>query len=417
MLPGMKLPIHDFKGLTDWFPVFVGGEQTDSSGKTQTWSDDDLDQIVTNTNARIANNIYNGAPLVIGHPQTDDPAFGWVESVKRIGHELYAKGAKVSELLTTGVKDGLWPNRSVRIGKSDNGYYLRHIGFLGAAAPAVEGMDPVYTRHNQDTEATEGEVFDFEADVYTPNALSRMMRRMRDFLIEQFGLERADAVMPEWDIDSLSEHATNLRESMQRDSATEAMPAFSKPDQTNQPGEEDMSGAAGATFTQADLDAARQAGEQSGRETAQADFATQQQQRDQEHQAALQAERDRIQFSADVSGWIGEHITPAQAEGMAEFMLALPTGDNASFEFSAGDGDNATTVSKCPRDWFRQFVANLKSPVDLGSPGSDGDHLDIDDAQALAQAAVEFQKSQADKGITISVTQAVNHVKQQHGGQ
>lgn len=414
MLPGMKLPIHDFKGLTDWFPVFIGGEQTDARGNTHNWTDDDLDQIVTNSNQRIADNIYSGAPLVVGHPKTDDPAFGWVESVKRVGSTLYAKATKLHDKFAEGVQSGLWPNRSVRIGKDDNGHYLRHIGFLGGKPPAVEGMDPVY---NQDTEATEGEVFDFEADVYTPNALSRMMRRMRDFLIEQFGLERADAVMPEWDIDSLSEHATNLRESMQRDSGNETVPAFSKPDQTNQPGEEDMSGAAGATFTQADLDAARQAGEQSGRETAQADFATQQQQRDQEHQAALQAERDRIQFSADVSGWIGEHITPAQAEGMAEFMLALPTGDNASFEFSAGDGDNATTVSKSPRDWFRQFVANLKSPVDLGSPRSDGDQLDIDDAKALAQAAVEFQKSQADKGITISVTQAVNHVKQQHGGQ
>jgi hypothetical protein len=42
------------------------------------------------------------------------------------------------------VQDGRYINRSVRITETKDGLTLGHVGFLGAAAPAVEGLKPIH---------------------------------------------------------------------------------------------------------------------------------------------------------------------------------------------------------------------------------------------------------------------------------
>ncbi|MFU2508871.1 hypothetical protein [Pseudoalteromonas sp. ASV78] len=53
----------------DWFEVFKAGTQTDAKGVTHSFNDADLNSVVANFKPK-------SAPLVIGHPKMDGPAWG-----------------------------------------------------------------------------------------------------------------------------------------------------------------------------------------------------------------------------------------------------------------------------------------------------------------------------------------------------
>jgi hypothetical protein len=129
----------NFKGLTGWFEIFRTGTWTDAAGNTREWTTADLDTIITNYNPE-----DEEAPLVIGHPETDSPAYGWAEGIKRVGEVLFAKGKDVVSEFEDMVKQGLFKKRSIRL--SPDGTRLLHVGFLGAAAPAVSGLTNVNFR-------------------------------------------------------------------------------------------------------------------------------------------------------------------------------------------------------------------------------------------------------------------------------
>ncbi len=61
------------------------GTFTDSAGREQKFTEADLDSIAASYDPK-----KSEAPLVFGHPTTDAPAYGWVESLKREGEKLFA---------------------------------------------------------------------------------------------------------------------------------------------------------------------------------------------------------------------------------------------------------------------------------------------------------------------------------------
>ena len=152
---------HDFNGLCKWFSIFMGGEQVDSKGTKRVWSETELDEIVNNTQKRINRDLFSGAPLVVGHPKTDSPAYGWTSEIKRVRNTILIKGSKLHAAFAKGFKKGQWPNRSIRIAKGKDGLYLRHIGFLGAVPPAIEGMNSVYNKTRNKTCLNNDECFDY----------------------------------------------------------------------------------------------------------------------------------------------------------------------------------------------------------------------------------------------------------------
>lgn len=86
------------------------------------------------------------APLVLGHPKSEHPAYGHVLGLYVDGDALYAK-AEVDSVLIEHVRSGRFINRSASFyqpemaGNPTPGtYYLRHVGFLGAMPPGVKGM-------------------------------------------------------------------------------------------------------------------------------------------------------------------------------------------------------------------------------------------------------------------------------------
>lgn len=122
--------------------IFRTGTHTDAGGRTLTFSLRDV-----MATARAYNPALHEAPLVVGHPQTDDPAYGFVETLRCDGAALEAHPRAVEPAFADMVNAERFnrisasfflpdsPNNPVR-----GVYYLRHVGFLGAAAPAVKGL-------------------------------------------------------------------------------------------------------------------------------------------------------------------------------------------------------------------------------------------------------------------------------------
>lgn len=115
-----------------FFEIFKTGTHTSSNGTTKTYTEADLDNIVKSYNPK-----EHEAPIVIGHPKNNSPAFGWVESVKRVGNKLYAKAKDLLPEFVELLKKGVYKKRSISL---DNEGKLVHVGFLGGKAPAVKGL-------------------------------------------------------------------------------------------------------------------------------------------------------------------------------------------------------------------------------------------------------------------------------------
>lgn len=377
-LMNKRIPKHDFKGLADWVPVFRAGTQTDSQGRSRVWTVEDLDQIAANHDPD------HPAPHVITHQELYSPfAYARTAELKREGDALYAKSRDIEPQFEKLIRDGRLYERSVRLLQTDKGWKLGHIAWLGAEPPAVEGLAPVQFAANADA-------FDYAVDAYTPGVLARMLRRMREFLIEKFGVEQADRVMPDWEVESLNEHATRLRDE-ELDSSP-LHPSFSAPT----PGDQPM------PFSQADIDRARE----EARQQAAADF-SQREQTLQQQLAQERRSRRGAEFQALITGRVDTgHLTPAQAEGAVEFMQQLSDAEDARFEFSAGAGDKAQTVKKSPLEWFSDFMKALPKQVDTressagaaqGEGGAHsfnapaGAHVDAD-RLALHTKALDYQR-------------------------
>lgn len=123
--------------------VFKAGTHTDSNGRTKTWTEEDLNKIANSYNPQA-----HEAPVVIGHPKDNAPAYGWVESLKNKGGVLYAKVKDLVPEFVDAVKRGLYKKRSISLYPD---MYLRHIGFLGAMPPAIKGLADI--KFQEDEEA------------------------------------------------------------------------------------------------------------------------------------------------------------------------------------------------------------------------------------------------------------------------
>ncbi len=117
------------------FEIFKTGSHTSDKGVTKEYSLDDLNFIAQSYKPE-----EDEAPIVIGHPEDNDPAFGWVNSlsVSEDG-KLIAETSdeKLQPDFLNALKEGRYKKRSISLTPEGK---LRHIGFLGAAKPAVKGL-------------------------------------------------------------------------------------------------------------------------------------------------------------------------------------------------------------------------------------------------------------------------------------
>lgn len=128
------------------FQIFRTGTHTAMNGQTLTFSENDLRQIAF---AYPWQKAKQCAPLVLGHPADNQPAYGEVKALVVDGGRLFAH-AIVSPGLIRAVKSGYYNKVSAAFysplaqqNPVPGAWSLRHVGFLGAMPPAVKGMAPL----------------------------------------------------------------------------------------------------------------------------------------------------------------------------------------------------------------------------------------------------------------------------------
>jgi cation transport regulator ChaB len=174
-----------------WIEAWASGNHPSCSGSKKEWTDSDLQYIASTYDPK-----KHIAPIVIGHPEHDSPAFGWVSAAKKVGDKLLLKLVQVADQLKEKVRKGEY--KTVSIGLFPD-LTLRHLGFLGAAIPAVKGLKQV--SFSEKAEWTiESEFF---CEAWQQETVKSIFQRMRDWIIDKFSLEEADKIISSYDIEAL----------------------------------------------------------------------------------------------------------------------------------------------------------------------------------------------------------------------
>ena len=279
--------------------IFYAGTHTDQHGRSVTFTAADVAATATAYDPALLE-----APLVIGHPQTDDPAYGWVEALVLAGAQ-YTDLEAIPHKVDPAFAELVNAERFNRISASfflpdapgnpaPGVYYLRHVGFLGAAAPALKGLRKPRTQPI--ALAAETEIVTLEFSLSTPPTEIVM----------------ADSVSPAAAVDFAAREAALAKMDAELNAKAEA---------------------------QADADRALKAREAA---LAQAD-----------------AERAREKALAFAESHVqAGRLLPRQQAGLVELLLALP---ETALEFAEADGQ---TVKTAPRTWLEQFLKDLPAQVD-----------------------------------------------------
>lgn len=335
------------------------------------------------------------APYVIGHPQTDGPAWGWVQGLAVAANGcLVATPRQVAPAFAELVAAGRFKKRSASFyppGHAGNPmpgvWYLKHVGWLGATPPALKGLADAGALASYG-EAEPGLVCFGDWD---DELNASLWRRMREWLIGKFGQDEADAVLPSGDLDALQREA--LRD--------------------EQPDEDDVSMpppttafAEGApAVTQATPEALQQAArllELDAREArvAAAELA----------QAALVRSARTAAVVAFCAARLADgRLLPPERDSIVALAAALPDTIEV-IEFADGDIDKP--VKRSPLEVLQAFIAGLPPRVDFAerARAEATPAVDAGNALSLAAAAQAYQFAEHAAGREVAFDAAVEHV-------
>ncbi|MEG1201951.1 MAG: peptidase [Comamonas sp.] len=182
--------------------IFKPGRWTTISGEAIEFSEADLA-----ASARAYNPKLHKAPIVVGHPKTDDPAVGWAKSLTASERGLYITPEKVNPAFAESVQAGSYGTISAKFYRPTDAsnpvpgvWYLRHVGFLGAQPPSVKGLEePEFAEDGDGVCFQEGVEFG-EWDAMTSAGL---LRNLREWILGRFGADEADKVLPNYEIRAL----------------------------------------------------------------------------------------------------------------------------------------------------------------------------------------------------------------------
>lgn len=311
--------------------IFKPGRQTAMSGVTLEFSESDLE-----ASARAYDPAKHEAPIVVGHPKHDAPAYGWVKSLAAGADGLNAEPHQVDANFAELVAAGRYKKISASFYLPDapnnpvpGVYYLRHVGFLGAQPPAVKGL-----KQAEFADAEDGVV---EFGDWGMETNASLWRRMREWLLAKFGQETADQVIPDWQIESIREAA---REDDDAPRAAFADPTVSP---THQPHEENHA------VTPEEKAALEAENAQLKQRLAEADA---------REKASATAKRhgDHLAYAEQL---VGEgKLAPKHKEAVVAF-LDFADGETA-LEFGEGDAKQPLATA------FKSFLGELPKVVEFG---------------------------------------------------
>jgi hypothetical protein len=179
--------------------IFKPGRQTAMSGVTLDFTDADIAAC-----AAAYDPALHEAPIVIGHPKHDAPAYGWVKSLSSDAEGLMAVPQQLDVSFAEIVTAGRYKKISASFYTPDAAnnpvpgtYYLRHVGFLGAMPPGVKGLKQIEFAEDEDGVIEFGEL--------PAGAVARIFRGLREWMIGKFGLDEANKALSSWDVDWVQE--------------------------------------------------------------------------------------------------------------------------------------------------------------------------------------------------------------------
>lgn len=354
------------------FEIFKPGTHTSASGQTLDFGDD-----VVARSMRVYDPAVHEAPIVVGHPKDNGPAYGWVEKLDYADGVMVAHPKDVDPAFAEMVKGRRFSKRSASFyapgsanhplkGTADHDtYYLRHVGFLGAAAPAVKGLKDV------EFSADDEGVIEFEESTrWAWSSMASLWRGFREWLIEDKGLEAADRIAPTYLISDI--------EAAGREAAAKASPiSYEEPDMT----------LTAAQITELQNKAARvdaveaeNAALKTARDKAQADFneATGKL-TEAERKLAIAGIKDQLQTHVKAG-----RLLPAQVEAEADFIASLD--DSAqTFDFSEGEGDAKKAGKESARARYLRQLAARPVAVDFGERAPADRSAEPEDIRAAQQ--------------------------------
>ena len=295
------------------------------------------------------------APIVIGHPKLDGPAFGWVKAARMNGDVLQLQAGEVDPTFEAEVKAGKFKKRSIAFETLPDGSLkkpleLRHIGFLGAVPPHVKGLrDAHFSDASFDeiefSDSSEGE------DMNEEQVKKTIADSIKEFFA-QFAGPKTAATITQADIEAATKAATERIEARFAD----------------------------------DLKKEREA-----RQAIELQFADHKKQTG--NMSATQRAAALVAGLKAKSRWLPAY----DRMGVPEIFAALATNVTTEIEFSVADGQN---VKKDAATTFADFLEGLGQIVPQGvtfSAGKleapkaapDGNGVDVDPASVTFNAQVE----------------------------
>ena len=361
--------------------IFRPGRHTSMQGATIDFGESDL--IAT---ANAYDPARHEAPLVIGHPRADAPAWGWVGGLTADGGGLFAAPRQLDPAFAEMVRAGRFKKVSASFYTPDSPhnpvpgvYYLRHVGFLGAQPPAVKGLAPVNFAEGDTDEGCVS--FDFAESPGLLRWLADLFRGLREYVVEKDGAETADRAIPSYAVSGLQEMAAA--------SAAQAaeIPAFAE--NLTPPKEKSMQKQETPPAENIDFAETKARADELERKVT---YLT---------GIARKERASRVVDKALADG----RLTPAQSVGLADFMAGLD--EEGTFDFAENGGK---TTSMSPAAFMAAFLERLPKQVDFSEAAPGGEEALDTSSNDIAQRALAYCEEMRTKGVTVSVTDAVAHV-------
>ena len=206
--------------------IFRTGQHRSHQGNDVSFSSQELAAIA----ARYSPDTFE-APLVVGHPVLNAPAYGWVDKLVADGGNLFAEPTDVDPAFAQMVNDGRFRKISIELFGPNSPanpvpgeLYLKHVGFLGAAAPSVKGLKSVQFASGEDDEVVRFEFAAPETEhllARVASQVARITRHLRERIIADDGLDEANETIPGWEADSASRTAAEAEDNAYDDSYSE----------------------------------------------------------------------------------------------------------------------------------------------------------------------------------------------------
>ncbi|GAA4648146.1 hypothetical protein GCM10023116_04100 [Kistimonas scapharcae] len=368
--------------------IFRSGTHTDSTGITTGFSEDAI-----KASAAAYNPTLHEAPIVVGHPKDNGPAYGWVSQLRFDEQGLEAEPHQIDADFEELVKAGRYKKISASFytPESPNNpvpgvFYLRHVGFLGAQPPAIKGLKDIAFNEKE-----EG-IVEFSAP-YDTLTIASVFRRLREFLIDKFSREEADEVIASWAIDELE-----LSARQEENTEASVSPAFSETNPIERTEDNGM--------TEEEL--AQKKAELEDREASLAAKETQ----FNERECAISASEAAIarqSISAELDTLVQKgKLLPAHKDQMVAFMASLDTEKGV---VSFGEGEQKTTLDQ--RTYLLKFLSGLPQQVDFNEHSKDDQSEPPASSDELARKALAYQEQARKEGRMVTITEAVNTIRQQ----